>query len=107
MRRSSLLGVVLAVVVAVQVLIPAAMLLSPRMSAFGWQMYAERVSVMSAEPLDPAGKVVNVPRWAARLRPEVRWEQVAPNHLCGRPDVASVRVAFSDGSQDAVRCPAP
>lgn len=102
MRRP--LGIGIGVLVGLQFLVPAALLLSPRMSAFGWQMFAERVSVTSVESLDADGQDVAVSGWVTRMRPEVRWEQVAPPHLCQEPRVTAVRVTFSDGDELMVQC---
>lgn len=94
-----------AVVVAAQFALPAVLLLDSKQSAFGWQMYAGRVSTTDVEVFDRSGDVMIIDRWSARLRPEIDWANHAPPFLCLVNDqVASVRISYSDGRINDFRC---
>ena len=90
--------IVLVGLIGLQFGIPALALLNPIMVPFGWQMFAERLSVKSIDALGRDGNVLEHTEWTARLRPEVRWDVVAPTYLCARNDWRVVRVTFSDGT---------
>lgn len=105
MRTSLSLGATLAVVVAAQFALPAALLFDSKQSAFGWQMYAGRVAPTGVEVFDRSGDVIEFDQWSARLRPEIDWAKHAPPFLCLMSDqVSSVRISYSDGRIDDLRC---
>lgn len=103
--RSRAVAAFVVVYVAVQVGLPAALLLEPRTQRFGWQMYSvvSRYPVVTAVRADGSRDSVKVDAFLARARAEMdpAYALQLPALVCGRS--ADVEVVEVVRMPDSVR----
>lgn len=94
-RRLSLVFLV----IAAQILVPAAMMLGEPPSRFGWQMYSGLGEIPRITLIDEAGSSNRMPfdDVASNPRPEIDWGSYIPPHVCQDFDNArAVEISYSD-----------
>jgi hypothetical protein len=98
---------VAAVLVAVQLLIPAAAFANGVPSRFGFHMFSGREG-LSVSVLDDAGAHlrIDVDDYVAAGRPELDWLQALPDIICERLEDAAVVTVTSRVGSRTVSCPA-
>lgn len=91
---------------AAMVALPAKQLVAedPR---FGWRMFSFVQAFPTFSLVDEAGteEVIDGRRYVARLRGDVAFAEVLPQHLCAVHPEAALIVVELDGERDEVVCP--
>jgi hypothetical protein len=94
-----------AALIAIQVVVAVVMLLGPRPSPFGWQMYSaapprpEGFAIQGDEP-----EPIDVESWLTHARVEVDYAAVLRANGCVRTGADAIRIEFPDGSVEEVTC---
>lgn len=99
-------GYALAVVIGVQIVVPALALVDDPPARFGFQMYSA-LGGTSLEAFNASGKLIDVnldSLVAGSLRPELDWTEVLPERVCGSiPEAVRVTVE-QNGVRRDVQC---
>lgn len=108
--RAALAAVVFSAFIAFQLVVPLLGLAAPKPARFGWQMYASAGHTWSAYSLvlpDGSREGVDVHAEIGYGRPDVRFDDHLPGHLCARfPDATALMVHPPESGQ-AWRHPCP
>ena len=106
MATRRLLGLCLAIFLAMQVAIPTLALFSERPARFGWQMYAAFPTLPDAWLVYADGReeTVDLHQLFAVTRAEIDYAAALRASLCEVTDVAAIRIAPKDGSGETVPC---
>jgi hypothetical protein len=107
-RRTLVIGAIVVLFVAWQVLVPAAALFAPRPARVGWQMYSALPDLPRAWLLDAAGNEtpVDVSRLFAENRAEIDYTASLRAGLCDVPGTVTVRLWEADKlSPELIECP--
>jgi hypothetical protein len=95
---------------ALQLAVPLVGLSAARPARFGWQMYSWPAEVGRYLVVDARGEKsrVELDEYLPRLRPEIRYEEQLPPHLCQVIDGAvAVEIVLADSTDGPgrYRCP--
>jgi hypothetical protein len=107
-RRTTITAVLVALFVAWQLLVPAAMLFAQRPARFGWQMYSAVPDLPQAWLLDAAGAEtpVEVSPLFAKSRAEIDYAAALRAGLCEVPGTVAVKLWEPDeASPELIECP--
>ena len=107
-RRTRITAVLVALFVAWQLLVPAAMLFAQRPARLGWQMYSALPDLPQAWLLDAAGHetAVEVPSLFAKSRAEIDYAATLRAGLCDLPGTVAVKLWEADEpSPELIECP--
>lgn len=91
-----------------QFLIPLAMLRSPQMTRFSWQMFSRKNGVLDFRVVDQNGGVHNISAKAylGVIRGDMETERFFPAYVCRRfPGTSRVKWIGVDGKKGEYKCP--
>jgi hypothetical protein len=107
-RRTRITAVLVALFVAWQLIVPAAMLFTQRPARFGWQMYSALPNLPRAWLLDAAGQetAVEVSPLFAKSRAEIDYAAALRAGLCDLPGTVAVKLWEADKPlPELIECP--
>ena len=107
-RSSRLVAAAIALFVAWQLLMPAALLFANRPAPFGWQMYSALPDLPRAWVLDAEGREspVDLRTLFAETRAEIDYAAALRAGLCNLPAVVAVKVQEPERpSPELIECP--
>lgn len=107
-RRTRITAILIALFVAWQLLVPAAMLFMQRPARFGWQMYSALPGLPRAWLLDAAGRetAADISTLFAKDRAEIDYAAVLRAGLCDLPGTVAVKLWEPDEpSPELIECP--
>ena len=98
--------VVLAVVVAAQIVVPLVAALQPPPSRLAWQMYSGLGNVpnIAVEKADGSIEGLDIREFAARPRPELDWVSVLPAAICDKHPEAVRGTLYTIGGKVPFEC---
>ena len=105
-RRSLSVALFVAVILAWQLIVPAAALFSPRPARFGWQMYSGFPDVPSVSLIDAAGHEtpVDANQFFGQLRAEIDFAAALRAGVCDASGATAVKISDRDGTTEVVKC---
>lgn len=105
--RESVIAVLIAAFLVVQLAVPVVALFGPRPSRFAWQMYSALPPVPEAWAIDADGNetAIELGTLFAVQRAEIDYEAVLRSGLCDTVEAAAIRiVGLADGRSETIRC---
>lgn len=97
-RRTLVIGAIIVLFLAWQILVPAAMLLAHRPARAGWQMYSALPDLPRAWVIDASGheEPVQVPTLFAENRAEIDYAAALRAGLCDSSGAVAVKIWETD-----------
>ena len=106
-RRASIRPRLAAVLVAVQLAIPAAAFANGVPSRFGFQMFSGHKEALEVRVVDRSGLevVIDLDDYVASGRAELQWSKALPDFICEHNTEAAVVTVISRDESRTVSCP--